>query len=77
VFYPESVLPPLAKLVARAIPADHVFEGMRSVVMEGRMDWGRLGWATTLNLLYLALAAAVTAWVFRVALRRGLLPKVR
>ncbi len=77
VFYPESVLPPLAKVVARAIPANHVFEGMRSVVMDGRMDWGRLGWATILNLLYLALAAAVTAWVFRAALRRGLLPKVR
>ncbi|HBZ70467.1 MAG TPA: ABC transporter [Deltaproteobacteria bacterium] len=77
VFYPESVLPPVARGIARAIPANHVFEGMRSVVMDGRMDWGRLGWATTLNLLYLALAASVTAFVFRVALHRGLLPKVR
>jgi len=77
VFYPESVLPPLARLIAAAIPANHVFEGMRTVVMAGRMDWARLAWATTLNLLYLGLAAAGTAWVFRVALRRGLLPKVR
>jgi hypothetical protein len=41
------------------------------------VPWGQLGWATALNLLYLALAAALVAWVLRIALDRGLLPKVR
>jgi ABC-2 type transport system permease protein len=76
VFYPESVLPPAARLVAQAVPANHVFEGMRAVVVEGRFDWARLAFATGLNLLYLGGAAALVARVFRVALRRGLLPKV-
>jgi len=53
VFYPESVLPPFARAIAQAIPANHVFEGMRALVSEGRMDWGRLGLATGPNLLYL------------------------
>jgi ABC-2 type transport system permease protein len=77
VFYPESVLPPAARAVAQAVPANHVFEGMRAVVVEGRVAWDRLALATGLNLLYLAGAAGLVAATFRVALRRGLLPKVR
>jgi ABC-2 type transport system permease protein len=77
VFYPESVLPPLARAVAQAIPANHVFEGMRAVLLEGRMDWGRAAIATLENALYLVLAGALLAATFGLALRRGLLPKVR
>lgn len=77
VFYPESVLPPVLRGMAQAIPLNHVFEGMRAVLLEGRFEAWRLWVATAENLLYLALASALTAWVFRIALRRGLLPKVR
>ncbi len=77
VFYPESVLPPPVRTIARAIPATHVFEGMRAVVMEGRFAWGRVLVASAENALYLTLAAALVAWVFRVALTRGLLAKLR
>lgn len=76
VFYPESVLPPVARAIARAVPANHVFEGMRAVLIEHRMAWDRLWIATAENALYLALAAALVAFTFRVALRRGLLPKL-
>ena len=41
------------------------------------MDWARLGLARGLNRLYLAFGAWLTATVFRVAQRRGLLPKGR
>ena len=41
------------------------------------MPWHHLGLAIALNLLYLALAAALVARVLRIALDRGLLPKVR
>jgi len=77
VFYPESVLPPGVRAVARAIPATHVFEGMRGVVIEGRLAWGRVALATAENVVYLALATALVAWTFRVALTRGLLAKLR
>jgi ABC-2 type transport system permease protein len=77
VFYPETVLPPVARAIAQAVPANHVFEGMRAVVLEGRLDGTRLLLATATNLAYLAGAGALVAWVYRVALERGLLPKVK
>jgi ABC-2 type transport system permease protein len=77
VFYPEAVLPPVVRAIARALPADHVFEGMRAVVLEGRFAWDRVAIATAENAVYLALATALVAWVFRVALTRGLLAKLR
>ena len=51
-------------------------EGMRAVAQGREMAWGKLALATAENLLYLALAAWLVAWVFRLAVRRGLLPKV-
>jgi ABC-2 type transport system permease protein len=76
VFYPESVLPPFARAIAQAVPANHVFEGMRAAALHGEVAWGRLALASLENLVYLALASALVAWVFRLAVRRGLLPKV-
>lgn len=76
VFYPETVLPPLARAIAQAVPANHVFEGMRTAALHGEIAWGRLALASIENLVYLALASALVAWVFRLAVRRGLLPKV-
>jgi ABC-2 type transport system permease protein len=77
VFYPEAVLPPPVRAVARALPATHIFEGMRTVVIGGHMAWDRVAIATVENAVYLGLATALVAWTFRVALARGLLPKVR
>jgi ABC-2 type transport system permease protein len=77
VFYPESVLPPVVRAIAQANPANHVFEGMRAVLLEARFPFDRLALALGLNLVYLAGAATLVTLVFRVALRRGLLPKLR
>ncbi len=77
VFYPEAVLPPAVRAVARCLPGSHVFEGMRTVIVEHRFAWDRFAAAMALNALYLALSAMLVAWVFRSALRRGSLPKVR
>jgi ABC-2 type transport system permease protein len=76
VLWSESVLPPFARAIAQAVPANHVFEGMRALLLEGRFATDRVALATALNLLYLFGAAGVVAWVHRTALRRGLLPKV-
>jgi ABC-2 type transport system permease protein len=54
VFYPLSTLPEWLHPLALAIPATHIFEGVRSV-MSGGAASGFL-WAFLLNLLYLALA---------------------
>src|SRR5262249_24416416 len=77
VFYPEAVLPPPLRAVAALVPMNHVFEGMRATLAEGRFAWQRALIASLESLIYLALVESLVSWVFRLALRRGLLPKVR
>lgn len=73
VFYPVSVLPGWLQGVALALPATHVFEGMRAVLAGGAFPAGHLLAAFALNLVLIAAASAVFLAVFRIARRRGLL----
>ena len=77
VFYPQAALPQPLRAISACLPATHVFEGMRTALLEDRIAWDRLAWACGLNLVYLTLAAGLVAWMLRVALERGLLPKIR
>jgi ABC-2 type transport system permease protein len=76
IYYPVSVLPDWLQPVAWAVPASHVFEGMRGVMFEGTFDTGHLMAAVLLNLAWLGLGAGVFLVVFRAARRRGLLLQV-
>lgn len=76
VFYPVSVLPDLLRPVALSIPATHVFEGMREVILTGRMSAKALLAATGLNALYLGAALALFAWMFHLARVQGRLTKL-
>jgi ABC-2 type transport system permease protein len=76
VFYPVDVLPGPLQVVARANPATYVFEGMRSVLLEGTF-------AVDQWLLALAMAAACLAasiWLFAAlfdqARARGMLARL-
>lgn len=60
VFYPVSVLPVWLQPVALALPAAHVFEGMRAALIEGRIAWGHLAAAYALNAAWIA----GMGWVF-------------
>ncbi|MBN9509557.1 MAG: ABC transporter permease [Alphaproteobacteria bacterium] len=73
VFYPVAVLPHALQPVALALPAAHVFEGMRAALSTGVVAWGHLGWAAGLNLAWLAAAGALFAAQFRAARVRGAL----
>lgn len=75
VFYPVSVLPGWLQPVALALPATHIFEGMREVMQTGTMSWAPLVWALALNLVYLALAGGFFVWILNYTRRRGLLTK--
>lgn len=75
VFYPVSALPSWLQPLAWAIPATHVFEGMRRA-LRGGTAWEDLLYATLLNLVYLALAGAWFAFLFAAARRKGLLVKI-
>lgn len=73
VFYPVSVLPDWLAAVAQWIPATHVFEGMRTVLAEGRMDWDLLARAAGLNVGFALAGAAAFLGAYHVARRQGLL----
>ncbi len=73
VFYPVGTLPGWLQPVALALPAAHIFEGMRAELLRHVVDWRDLFAAAGLNLLWLALAAAIFANQFRAARIRGAL----
>jgi ABC-2 type transport system permease protein len=66
VFYPVSVLPPLMRAVAYAVPSSYVFEGMRGVLAGHGLHWSTLGAAAGLDLLYVV----GSLWFFARMLRR-------
>ena len=73
VFYPVSVLPAWLQPVALALPASHVFEGMRGILLDGVIQWPRLVWAFGLNAVWLGAATLLFAQQFQQARVRGAL----
>jgi len=73
VFYPVAILPGWLQAVALALPAAHVFEGMRAALLEGRIAWGHLGAAVALDIAWMVALAAVFLWQFQSARVRGAL----
>lgn len=71
VFYPLSALPPFLQKIGLFIPATHVFEGMRAVVLTGSYDAWSLAAGAILALLYVGAAYAFLYRSYRAVLRRG------
>jgi ABC-2 type transport system permease protein len=75
-FYPVSTLPGWLQPVSLAIPATHVFEGMREVLAGQGLPVARLAWAFSLNLVYLSAASLLFRNLFHQARSKGLLAKL-
>lgn len=73
VFYPVSVLPWYIQPFALALPATHVFEGMRAALLQDIIRWDHLAAAFGLNILWIAAAALLFARQFRAARTSGAL----
>ena len=73
VFYPVAVLPAVLQPVALALPAAHVFEGMRGILLDGVVSYGHLAAATALNIVWLGAASLLFAYQFHQARVRGAL----
>ncbi len=76
VFYPVEVLPPWLQVVSNAIPATHVFEGMREVLKGTGLSITHLTAAFALNAVYLVAAALFFRHMFNKARMLGLLNKI-
>ena len=71
--YPVSICPTGWSQSRGPLPATHVFEGMRTVVQDGRLDTGLLAQAFLLNIPYALAGLAAFLGSYAVARRRGLL----
>lgn len=58
VYYPLSALPSWLHPFALALPATHVFEGMRHVLATGDAGLGYFAWSGALNLFWLTMTAS-------------------
>jgi len=73
VFYPVASLPAWLQPVALALPAAHIFEGMRAALLGQQIDWHNLLMACGLNFAWMMLAIAIFSGEFRAARIRGAL----
>ena len=73
VYYPISVLPEWLQAVAYAVPASHVFEGMRQVLLQHEFSFRLLLTALALNVIYMIVGTAVYLAAIRYARERGML----
>jgi ABC-2 type transport system permease protein len=76
VFYSVDTLPSFMQTVAWCFPSTYIFEGMREFIRTEVMDWSAILISAALNVVYLALAAAIFIWMFAKARKLGLLTKI-
>jgi ABC-2 type transport system permease protein len=73
VYYPVTVLPEWLQPVALALPPTHVFEGMRSILLDGLFNPTMLWWGLGLNAIYLVVGYTVFIWFLARARTNGTL----
>jgi ABC-2 type transport system permease protein len=75
VFYPIATLPTWMQIVAKCLPASHVFEGLRALVAGQPVPPNTLLWGAGLAALDLALAWYFFTRTYRHAVRTGLVAR--
>jgi ABC-2 type transport system permease protein len=73
IYYPVHVLPQALQVVAYAMPSAYVFEGMREVLLQHAFRFDLLARAFALNLVYIAIGAALFRLAIDFARRKGTL----
>jgi ABC-2 type transport system permease protein len=73
VFYPVTTLPAWLQTLALALPATHVFEGLRALVMTQTFDSDDMLCAFALNVVYVAAAYGLFHHLLESARRNGTL----
>ena len=76
VYYPVSLFPPLLQKLTFILPTRHMFEGMRTAIIEGVIPLDSVFWASTLNLIYVILGFLFFYWMLRLARIKGYLSRL-
>ncbi|MCB4756983.1 MAG: ABC transporter permease [Elusimicrobia bacterium] len=75
VLYPISVLPRWMQVVGHLFPPTYVFENMREIVLGRAASGMSLLWGAGLAALYILLAWWCFVWIYRQAVRTGLIAR--
>ena len=73
IYYPMETLPEWMQSVAQFLSTTYIFEGMRSLILDGVWQPMLMWKACLLNLLYLVVGVSVFLFAIRAARSRGLL----
>ncbi len=73
IYYPVSILPKWAQIIAHVVPASYVFEGVRQFANTGTINMQGMIICLVLNVLYLLLAIFSLRQSFKGMLKRGVL----
>lgn len=73
IYYPVAVLPNWAQQVSQFIPMSYAFEGMRTVIASGNIDYQKVGIGLGLAITYLLLGLIFVYKSFDKVMDRGLL----
>ena len=76
VYYPVSVFPSWLQRITFILPTRHIFEGMRRAITEGLIPYDSIIWATTLNVIFVALSFLFLHWMLRLARNKGYLSRL-
>jgi len=71
VYYPVSVLPHWLQIFSWGLPTSYIFDGMRSILLHGTMQWNLLLLAFGMSILYLLVGFQIFLWFFRASRRAG------
>lgn len=72
VFYPVSVLPEWAQVIAHCLPTTYIFEGMRKILIERVFPIEMFTISIVLNIVFLALAITYFYYMFQKSRNKGL-----
>jgi ABC-2 type transport system permease protein len=75
VFYPVAILPGWMRAISAGLPPSYVFEGLRAIIAGKPAPWERLAIGGGLAVLYVFGACLLFAWVYRYAIRTGLIAR--
>jgi ABC-2 type transport system permease protein len=73
IYYPLSILPDWLQILAMMLPLVHIFEEVRSILLNNVVNYSNIMTALTLNLFYFALAVFIFYSAFAGARKKGTL----
>ena len=76
IYYPMEILPNFLQIIAKALPLVHVFEEVRSILVDGTVNYENIFTAIKLNFLYLVLGISLFYFSFYQARKKGTLINV-